>query len=458
MADARPRGGRIGLNLAEGNIFSTLLKFSVPILFANLIQQLYNTVDLIIIGKFVGNIGTVGVSTGGDFVNMLTMFAVGFSAAGQVYISQLVGAGEHERAQQTIGTLLTLLVGGSIIIGLVGIILAEPFLRVMNCPEEALSQAKDYMIITCGGAPFVFGYTVVCAILRGMGESKRPLLFVTIAAISNIFMDILFVVVLKMEAAGTAWATIIAQFASFAAAFIFMYRNRDRFNFDFKLKSFAIRKEPLKVILKLGIPRSIQSALINVTLLYCSSNINSYGMIASATNSVGNKITRFSNIITQSIDTGASAMIGQSLGAGKKDRAGRVVHVALAIAMIVCAVNCAAALIIPKQIFGIFTNEQEVIDFGVTFMKISCITFITASLMGPYQAMITGIGNASLGFIVGMLDGVVLRLGISLLLTRVFDMGVLGFFYGNALARLGPVIIGMIYFYSGAWKRRKLLI
>ena len=181
-------------------------------------------------------------------------------------------------------------------------------------------------------------------------------------------------------------------------------------------------------------------------------------MIASATNSVGNKITRFSNIITMSIDTGASAMIGQSLGAGKKDRAGKVVHVALAIAMVVCAVNVAAALIIPRQIFGIFTNEAEVIDFGVTFMKISCITFITASLMGPYQAMITGIGNASLGFIVGMLDGVVLRLGISLLLTRVFDMGVLGFFYGNALARLGPVIIGMIYFYSGAWKRRKLLI
>ncbi len=457
MAEARPRG-RVGLDLTQGSILSTLLKFSIPILFANLIQQLYNTVDLIIIGKYVGSVGTVGVSTGGDFVNMLTMFAVGFSAAGQVYISQLVGANEHERANQTIGTLLTLLVGGSIIIGLIGVVLAAPFLRIMNCPEEALSEAKAYMIITCIGAPFVFGYTAICAILRGMGESKRPLLFVTIAAISNIFLDLFFVVYLDMGAAGTAWATILAQLASFIASVVFMYRNRDRFNFDFKLKSFAIRKEPLKVILKLGIPRSIQSAMINVTLLYCTSNINSYGMIASATNSVGNKITRFSNIITMSIDTGAAAMIGQSLGAGKYDRAGKTVHVALAFAMAMAAINCLAALTIPYQIYGIFTKDPEVIDFGVTFLKISCVTFITASLMGPYQAMISGVGNASLGFIVGILDGVVLRLGISLILTRVFGMGVLGFFYGNAFARLGPVIIGMIYFYSGAWKRRKLLI
>ena len=446
------------MNLAEGNIFSTLLRFSVPILFANLIQQLYNTVDLIIIGKYVGNIGTVGVSTGGDFINMLTMFAVGFSAAGQVYISQLVGAGEHEKAQRTIGTLLTLLIGSSFVIGMIGILAAEPFLKIMNCPEEAFEQAKSYMIITCAGAPFVFGYTAVCAILRGMGESRRPLLFVTVAAVSNIFMDLLFVVVLKMEAAGTAWATIIAQFASFLAAFIFMYRNRERFNFDFRLKNFAIRKEPLLVILRLGIPRSFQSALINVTLLYCTSNINSYGMIASATNSVGNKITRLSNIITLSIDTGASAMIGQSLGAGKYDRAHRTVHVALAIALAVAAINILAALVIPRQIFHIFTNEQDVIEFGVIFLRISCITFILASLMGPYQAMITGIGNASLGFIVGILDGVVLRLGISLILTRVFGMEALGFFYGNAFARLGPVIIGMVYFYSGAWRKRKLLV
>ena len=455
---AQANRGRVGLNLASGPILSTLLKFSIPILFANLIQQLYNTVDLIIIGKYVGSTGTVGVSTGGDFVNMLTMFSVGFAAAGQVYISQLVGAEEHEKANRTIGTMLTLMMGGSVIIGIIGIIFAEPFLTIMHCPEEAFSQAKDYMIITCAGAPFVFGYSAVCGILRGMGESRRPLVFVTIAAISNVIMDLIFVVWLKMEAAGTAWATILAQLASFLASWIFMYKNKERFNFDFKLKSFAIRKEPLKVLLKLGIPRSVQSALINVTLLYCSSQINSFGMVASATNSVGNKVTRFANLITQSIDTGASAMIGQSLGAGKYDRAGKTVHTALAIALVVCAISIVLALTIPKQIYGIFTNDPEVIEFGVTFMAISCITFVTASVMGPYQAMVTGVGNASLGFIIGILDGVVLRLGISLLLVKVFNFGVEGYFYGNALARLGPCIIGIIYFYSGAWKRRKLLI
>ncbi len=453
----RSQRGRIGLNMTEGSIFKVLLTFAIPILLTNMIQQLYNTVDLIIIGKFVGSQGTVGVSTGGDFINFVTMFSIGFSAAGQVYISQQVGAGDEQGLHKTIGTLLTLLMLMSVVFGAAGIIFAKPFLSMMNCPEEAMSQARDYMVITALGAPFIYGYNAVCGILRGMGESRRPMIFVIIAAVSNIFMDLLFVVVLKMEAAGTALATILAQFASFAAAFVFMYRHRDHFEFDFKPASFKIHKKPLGILLRLGIPRAIQSSLINISLLYISSQINSFGMVASATNSVGNKITRFSNIITQSIDTGASTMIGQNMGARKNDRAARTVHVALLISLIVAALNILIALFAPKFVFRIFTDDPAVIELGVTFMHISIITFILAALMGPYQAMIMGSGNASLGFLVGILDGVILRIGLSLLFTRVFNMGVLGFFYGNALPRLGPTIIGMVYFYTGAWKKRKLL-
>jgi len=449
--------GRVGLNLTEGNIWKTLLVFAVPILLANLVQQLYNAVDLIIIGKSMGNAGTVGVAQGGELVNMLTMLSIGFSGAGQVYVSQLVGAKETEKVKHCIGTLLTLMVVGSAIFGIIGAAVSRPFLRMMNCPEEAFEQAVDYMIITALGCPFIFGYNAVCSILRGMGESRRPLLFVSIAAVSNVFLDLFFVVVLNMEAAGTAWATILAQLISFAASVIFMYKRREHFGFDFKLSSFKITKEPLKVLVRLGIPKSLSSCLINISLLFCTSHINAYGIIASATNSVGNKITRFSNIITQSIDTGAAAMVGQCLGAKKNDRARKTVHVALAIAMGMAVLNSALALICPKFIFGIFTNEVEVIDFGVTFMKISIITFFLASFMGPFQSMLTGSGAAGLSFLVGILDGVVLRIGLSILFANVFDMGVIGYFLGNALARFAPCVIGAVFFYSNAWQRRKLL-
>ena len=457
MAENAVKKGRVGMNLTEGSILKGLVLFAIPIFGATLIQQLYNTVDLIIIGQAVGSEGTVGVSTGGDFINMLTMFSMGFASAGQVYVSQLVGAAQHEKVKDCIGTTLTLMMWISLVGAVIGIVLSGPFLRMMNCPEEAFSAARDYQIITCIGAPFIFGYNAVCGLLRGMGESKKPMLFVTIAAISNIFMDVLFVVVFKMGAAGTAYATIIAQFASFAASYIYMYRNRDKFEFDFKIKSFRLHKEALKVLLRLGIPRSLQSCLINVSLLFCSSQINSFGMVASATNSVGNKITRFSNIITLSIDTAAGTMIGQNLGARKPERARQTVHMALVIALVVAAVNSLAAVLIPRQIFAIFTNDPEVIEFGVTFMHISIITFFLASIMGPYQAMVNGCGNAALGFWMGLLDGVFLRIGISLLLTKVFDMGVLGFFYGNALARLAPCVIGAVYFYTNKWMKRKLL-
>ena len=451
------RKQKIGLNMTEGSILKTLLVFAVPILLTNLIQQLYNTVDLIIIGKFVGNEGTVGVSTGGDLINFITMLSIGFSSAGQVYVSQQVGARDYDNLKKTIGTLLSVMMGASLVFAAVGAIVAEPFLRMMNCPEEAFSQAVDYMRITCIGAPFIYGYNAVCGILRGMGESKRPMIFVIIAAVSNIIMDLLFVVVFRMEAAGTALATVIAQFASFAAAFVFMYRKREHFDFDFKLSSFKVYKKPLLVLLRLGIPRALQSSLINVSLLFCSSRINAFGIIASATNSVGNKITRFANIITQSVDTGAATMIGQNLGARKNDRAKKTVHVALAIALGVAAVNSLAAIFAPRLIFSIFTNDPEVIEFGVTFMHISIITFILAAVMGPYQAMITGSGNASLGFLVGILDGVVLRIGLSLLFGELMGMGVVGYFYGNALPRLAPCIIGIIYFYTNAWEKRRLL-
>ena len=385
------------------------------------------------------------------------MLSIGFSSAGQVYVSQQVGARDYDNLKKTIGTLLSVMMGASLVFAAVGAIVAEPFLRMMNCPEEAFSQAVDYMRITCIGAPFIYGYNAVCGILRGMGESKRPMIFVIIAAVSNIIMDLLFVVVFRMEAAGTALATVIAQFASFAAAFVFMYRKREHFDFDFKLSSFKVYKKPLLVLLRLGIPRALQSSLINVSLLFCSSRINAFGIIASATNSVGNKITRFANIITQSVDTGAATMIGQNLGARKNDRAKKTVHVALAIALGVAAVNSLAAIFAPRLIFSIFTNDPEVIEFGVTFMRISIITFILAAVMGPYQAMITGSGNASLGFLVGILDGVVLRIGLSLLFGELMGMGVVGYFYGNALPRLAPCIIGIIYFYTNAWEKRRLL-
>lgn len=199
--------GRVGTNLTEGPIMRTLLIFAIPIVLTNLIQQLYSLVDVIVIGQFVGNAGTVGVNTGGEISDLLTPVAMGFSTAGQIYIAQLTGAGDEKGVKRSIGTLLSFMMLLSMGLAVVTIVFCDPILTVLNCPAEAWSQAKSYMIITAIGLPFIFGYNAVVGVLRGMGESKRPLIFILVAAAVNIILDLLLVAVFKMDAAGTAIAT-----------------------------------------------------------------------------------------------------------------------------------------------------------------------------------------------------------------------------------------------------------
>lgn len=448
---------KVGTDLTEGSIMKTLIVFAIPMILANLVQQLYNTVDLIVIGKFAGSAGTVGTGTGGELANFLTLIGMGFSGAGQVYIAQLAGAKQQEKVRRAIGTLLTLMISASVVLGVAGSLVTRPFLNLINTPAEAFEPAREYMIVTCLGMPFVFGYNAVCGILRGMGESKRPLEFVIVAAVVNVVLDILFVAVFKLGCFGTALATVLAQAASFFMALRFMYRSRVEMGFEFKAQNFKPYAEQTKVILRLGLLKAAQGALINVSMLYCSAQVNSFGLVAAAVNNIGNKITRFSNIVTTSVDTGAAAIIGQSLGAGKPERAKKTVYSALIIAMAITVVNCVLALTIPRGIFRVFSDDPAVIEFGVTYMHISLITFVLAGFMGPYGAMITGDGNAVYGFIIGILDSVVLRIGISIVLAQVFDMGVLGYFYGIALGRVAPTIMSVAYFYSNRWRKRKLL-
>lgn len=192
---------RVGKNLTEGNILNTLLLFAVPIILTNLIQQLYGMVDLIVIGQYVGSTGTVGVSTGGELSDLMTPIATSFASAGKIFIAQLVGAKYEKRIKETIGTLLSLMMIISVVCAVASIWFYKPILNLLNCPEEALSQASSYMIITALGMPFIFGYNAVCGVLRGLGESKKPLTFVAVAATVNIFGDLLLVAVFQLQAA-----------------------------------------------------------------------------------------------------------------------------------------------------------------------------------------------------------------------------------------------------------------
>lgn len=457
MGEAAAEGKRVGKNLTEGPIMRTLLAFAIPIIMTNLIQQLYSMVDVIVIGQFVGNIGTVGVNTGGEVADLVTPIATALASAGQIYIAQLTGSGERKRVNETVGTLLSLMICISAALAVLTIGLSGQILIWLHCPEEAIGQAQSYMIITALGFPFIFGYNAVVGILRGMGESKRPLIFILVAAIVNIVLDILLVVTFHLEAAGTAIATAASQFGSFAAAGMFLWKERDKFDFKMKLSFFRMNPGVVKIILKLGVPQVARTLLVRSGMLWVNAAANSYGMVVSATNSVGNKLQKFLEVYIQGVDTASAAMVGQNLGAKKLDRAGKVTKYTLGATAICAAAVSVLCLVIPEPIFGLFTKDPAVVDMGSLYLKIMIVHYFASAFVGAFQAMVTGCGFVSLGFAIGVLDGLVCKVGLSWLFVNVFHMGYLGLFWGVATSRILPGLLCAAFFFSGKWKTRKLL-
>lgn len=447
----------VGRDLTAGPVLQSLLVFVGPIILTNLIQQVYSMVDLMVIGQFVGNVGTVGVSTGGEIADFLTPVATGFATAGQIYIAQLTGAGRLDEQRRAIGSFLTLMMLMSLIFTGITVGFCSPILRLLNCPEEAFASARSYMIITGLGVPFIFGYNAVCGVLRGMGESKRPLIFIIVAAVVNIFLDLLLVIVIPLEAAGTAIATAFSQLASFAAAGWYMVKNREAFGLEFRLSYFKLEKEPTTVILKLGVPQAIRSTLVRLSMLWVNASVNAYGIVASGTNSVGNKLQKFLEIFSSSMSQAAGAMIGQNLGAKKHDRARQVVHWALGSTVLMAGLIGLLVYFFPRSVFGIFTKDEAVLEMGVVYLHIMIIHFFASAVTGSYQSMVIGSGNAPLNFLIGIMDGVICKIGLSLVFISFFDMGVFGYFWGTALSRIIPGLMCMIYFYGGTWKKSRLL-
>lgn len=445
-------------DLTQGSVGKELLRFSFPFMLSNALQTVYNLVDMVIVGQFVGSEGLSAVSIGGQITWLLCCLAIGYASGGQIFISQLVGAGDHAGIRRTIGTLFTAIAGFSILFTVLGIAFHTPLLQLLNTPQEAMKQAQDYVVICSAGMFFVYGYNTVSAVLRGMGDSTRPFLFIAIAAILNVILDILFVGPMGMQTAGAALATTLSQAVSFVISVIYLYIRRESFGFDFKRKSFAIDGRTFVALSKLGLPLTVQTTAINVSMLYVSAGVNSYGLIYSSVFGIGSKLHSIMFIITNSISTASATMFGQNLGAGKFDRVKKVFWFGNLYCMVFFVVVAVVCLLFPEQIFQLFTQDADVVALAPPYMVSLVVMYLGFATMTAGIALINGIGNGSLSLITALLDGVVVRIGLCMLLAGPCGMGVWGYFWGNALAGFVSTIIGDFYYLTGLWKKRKLMV
>lgn len=447
----------LGTNFTSGPIMPMLLKFFLPFLAANALNNLYNTVDTIIIGQFLGSFGIVAVSMGGKMLNLYTIVSTSLAAGGQVLISQHIGAGKRKELNPTIGNLFTELLSISVIFAVLTFIFGEELLRLINTPEESMAGALSYLRITSLGLPLVFGYNAVSSVLRGMGDSRSPLLFIAIATVLNTVLDIVFITVFDMGVAGTALATVLGQGVSLVFSLSLLYRRRESFGFDFRLRSFKPEWRRMALLLKLGLPLSMRGVFIIGTQLYMLSFINACGVAAAAAYNISDKIYHIANIFAISVREAGGTIVAQNIGAEKLDRVKKTVRSVAIVSFSAAAIMAIPSVLFPNFIFSMFTSDPEVLSQARIFMLICCIIYFLSAAIAPYEGVVSGTGNAKLGFLGGMLDGVVFRVGFCLLFGLALSMGAVGFFLGDALARTGIVLVGAIYYHSGKWKSYRIL-
>ena len=444
-------------DFTRGSVAKQLLFFSLPFMASNALQVIYSTIDMVIVGEYVGTAGLSAVAQSSLIVNFATMVCLGFSNAGQVLISQALGAGKKKEMNDVIGTLFSFLILLSVGLSAIMLVGRSWILQAMNVPVESYEMAMDYMTICALGLVFTAGYNMVSAVLRGMGDSKRPFLFIGIASAVNLVLDILFTGIWGWGVAGAAWATIIGQGVSFLFSIYYLFRHRVEFGFDFRKESFRINKKYTKMIAGLGTPMAIQSGFINLSMLYVNSLINNVGVVASATFGVGVRIDDIVNKISQGIQYAAMPMISQNIAAKQQRRAQQVVRFSWVFSTVLTVVFMVIYVCFGKELFMMFSDDPAVHEMSGTFIKAILWMFPALAIMRGTHAFIQGIGNAKLSMVLALLDGVILRIGLSWLFGIALGWGFYGFVLGYGLAAYGCAIPGMIYFLGESWKKRRVL-
>ena len=439
-------------DMTSGPVAPHLFRFAFPLFISNALQAIYNLVDMVVVGNYIGKAGMSAVSIGGDILHLLTFVAMGFSSAGQVIIAQAVGAGRQEDIRKTIGTMFTFLLSASLGIALICFALRHDVLRWLNTPAAAQRYTMHYMVTCICGLPFIYGYNIVSAILRGMGDSKRPFIFIAVAAILNTVLDVLFVKYVGLEVFGAALATVIGQGVSFVASIVYLYRRRGSFGFDFRPASFRIDGPAFRRLIALGIPMAIQSAAVSFSKIVLMAWINLFDVTYSALAGIYNKVNMMVGVISMSFTTAGSTMVGQNLGARKYGRVNQILGIILAIGMGFAMVLHAVMLLWPDSVYGMFTPDAELLAVASVLTLPLILNFYGAITRSAAFSLINGSGRSGLNLAVAIIDGVIARMGLAALLGFALHMDCLGFWMGDALAGFMPLAISLVFYLSGKWR------
>lgn len=438
-------------DLTAGSVPKQLLAFAFPLLLSNLLQSAYSLADMAIVGQFTGSAGLAAVSSCAMLCYILQAACTGLTTGGGVLVAQAAGAHDTDGQARAIGALFTVSAAAAAVMTCLSLLLYRPVLALMQVPAAAMGGARAYMFIFSLGTAFSFGYNAVCAVLRGLGDSQSPLLFVAVAAVGNIALDLLFVGPLGWGAGGAALATVLSQGLSFGFAALYLRRRR----FPFR----RCRNRALyRAILRLGLPSSVQMAVLNLSYLLVTGMLNGYGVTVAAAAGVGLKVNTFAAMPCWAVGQAVSTMAGQCMGAGNPRRAARTAQAGLA-AAVLCGLGMMAAIQLgAAPILRLFGGDGAMVRAGVTYLRICCsVNFAVYAVMYVLDSFATGVGDALFAMGNALLHALVARMALSILLAYVLGWGYTGLCWAEMLCPIPSCIAGVLYFARGRWKNRRAL-
>ena len=431
------------IRMTEGSILKCLLYFALPLMVGNFFQQLYNTVDSIIVGNFVGKEALAAIGSVDSIINTYIGFFVGLSAGAGVVISQYFGASDDENVHKSVHTTIAITLIMAIGTTIISLLTTDIFLKISRVPSDVWPEAETYLGIYFTGLVGLLIYNMGSGILRAVGDSKHPLYFLIFSALSNTLLDIIFVVKLRLGVAGAAYATIISQALSALLVLYTLFRSRECYRLIFsKIK---IYPKHLKQIFRIGLPTALQMMVTAFSNVFVQSYINSFGSAAMAGYSSYNKIDKVCLLPLQSIGLAITTFIGQNIGAGNKERAIQGVKISTRMNVITAIILITILWIFAPYLVYIFNQDSEVIKFGTMFLRTMSPFFLCVAYNQIHNGALKGAGNTKIPMIIMMSCFIVFRQIYLFVVSRLINLPIL-IALGYPLGWLLCTIILSIYY------------
>ncbi len=435
--------------MTEGSVFGNIIRFTLPLLFGNLFQQLYNIVDSVIVGQYLGKNALAAVGATGSMTFFFYSLCIGLSVGTGVLIAQHFGAGNDSTVKKLIAN--SAYVTGAIgaVLTVLSVLLAPALMTLLGTPESIFDDAVGYMRIACAGTVAVAAYNWINAVMRSLGNSRIPLIFLIVASVLNIGLDLLFVMVFQMGVHGAALATILAQALSAGSCIIFAFMKFPQFRISREEARFD--KMTAKNCLLKGVPIALQNAFISLSMIYLQRTANGFGDTVIASYTATMRVEQLIQQPFSSLGTALSTFVGQNLGAGKLDRCISGYRRSMAAMAVFSAVMLGVFLLVSEYNVGFFVSDTDVINIGGTALKLSACFYLFLGTIHTTRGLLNGAGDVNYAMLNGFVE-VIGRIGFATVLANIEAVGCWAVWATSGLTWFITGVMSLIRYRGGKWK------